>query len=67
METQNIRSRGPLTSFIRYCVTHPEERFWQALRNWSGYSFIYGSTNQMFENMHDTFYIEGKRHDGKES
>jgi hypothetical protein len=21
---------------VAYCVAHPEERFWQALRNWAG-------------------------------
>jgi hypothetical protein len=30
-----------LLDFIRYCLEHPEERFWQALRNWSGYYFIF--------------------------
>jgi len=24
-----------LISFNNYCEAHPEERFWQALRNWS--------------------------------
>ena len=24
-----------LEDFIKYCEAHPEERFWQALRNWS--------------------------------
>lgn len=24
-----------LASFVHYSFTHPEERFWQALRNWS--------------------------------
>jgi hypothetical protein len=66
MDTQNTRSRKPLSSFIRYCVTHPNERFWQALRNWSGYPFIYVS-NQPPGNVHgrmtDTFNFEGKRDD----
>jgi len=25
-----------LTEFTEYCKEHPQERFWQALRNWSG-------------------------------
>lgn len=29
-----------LLDFIKYCNDHPDERFWQALRNWSGHSFI---------------------------
>lgn len=44
METKNIRSREALSSFIQYCVTHPHERFWQALRNWSGYHYIIART-----------------------
>ena len=32
-----------LKSFIKYCEKNPEQRFWQALRNWSKYNFIYGS------------------------
>lgn len=38
-----MKSEELLTSFIAYCKEHPTERFWQALRNWSGYAFIFGS------------------------
>jgi hypothetical protein len=31
--------------FIQYLKAHPTERLWQALRNWSGYNFILGSTH----------------------
>jgi len=24
-----------LSSFVSYCEAHPEQRFWQALRNWA--------------------------------
>ena len=34
-----------LASFAEYCKEHPDERFWQALRNWSGYPFIFEGTN----------------------
>jgi hypothetical protein len=30
-----------LSDFAAYCEAHPEQRFWQALRNWSGASMIY--------------------------
>jgi hypothetical protein len=30
-----------LLQFIEYCLNHPEQRFWQALRNWSGHFFIF--------------------------
>lgn len=28
-----------LKDFTRYCDKHPNERFYQALRNWSGFSY----------------------------
>ena len=68
-----IRSDPTLTNFIQYCQEHPEERFWQALRNWSGYPFIYIGYQPSYEqhktfSVMDTFYWEGKRHDyNKES
>lgn len=53
-----------LKSFTEYCVDHPTERFWQALKNWSEYTFIYASTNNTSEEndaatklgLEDTFY-----------
>ena len=39
MENKN---KEKLLSFIDYCLEHPEYRFWQALRNWSQYHFIFG-------------------------
>jgi DNA-binding CsgD family transcriptional regulator len=32
------RNAEALASFTRYCREHPQEIFWQALRNWSNYS-----------------------------
>jgi len=49
-------------SFILYHHTYPEQRFWQALRNWSKYNFIYGSDVSLEEGLDkliglkDTFY-----------
>jgi hypothetical protein len=46
-------------------MLNPEERFWQALRNWSGYNFIYGSYDDDYKieltNLEDTFYIEDEK------
>ena len=42
METRNSKQ---LKSFVEYCENNPEQRFWQALRNWSGYSFVYLSND----------------------
>ena len=49
-------------SFFCYCRTYPEERFWQALRNWSGHNFILVSKNlpPIQLSINDTFYFEGK-------
>lgn len=65
-----MKSLETLISFSDYCVDHPEERFWQALRNWSRYNAIMaidkvagrGGGGRVNET-HDTYYIEGKRHD----
>lgn len=37
------RNSVVLQSFADYCANHPEERFWQALRNWSRCSYILNS------------------------
>jgi len=50
-----MESRELLDSLVEYCQNHPEERFWQALRNWSKWSFIYAS-NKMCLDCLDTFY-----------
>lgn len=31
-----MKNKKLLNSFVDYCLKHPNERFWQALRNWSG-------------------------------
>jgi hypothetical protein len=52
-----------LRDFIDYCVDHPEERFWQALRNWSGWHLVMVSNDSDATDNHaieDTFYWEGK-------
>ena len=45
-----------LQDFVKYCQTHPEQRFYQALRNWSKYAFIYGSMRQI--NLKDKDWLE---------
>ena len=53
-ETRNSKL---LEDFTRYCQEHPEQRFWQALRNWSGYPFVWVSDTKKTI---DTFFWEGK-------
>jgi len=50
-------------SFLDYCLEHPNERFWQALRNWSRFESIYvGKINAQVDAIRaiDTFYFKGK-------
>ncbi len=55
-----MRSQEALESFTIYCRTHPDQRFWQALANWSRWKFIYGSDLVSFrEGDFDTFHLEG--------
>lgn len=52
-----------LAEFTEYCNANPELRFWQALRNWSGFPFIYVSDFLVTEEdapVVDTFYFEEK-------
>jgi hypothetical protein len=59
------RNSELLDSFIAYCAEHPNERFWQALRNWSGWGCVLVSRewntvwrSQMDGVAQDTFYWE---------
>jgi len=63
------RNEMVLADFVSYCQQHPTERFWQALRNWSGYPFIL-TAEMEFKNGYgpltvrkweDTFHWEGKK------
>lgn len=45
-------------SLLKYIVEHPSERFWQAVRNWSGHGFIFfGDQDDNVEDavLHDSF------------
>ena len=55
---KKTRNSEILKSFVEYCKSHPQERFWQALRNWAGVGFV--SISNGVDNMQDTFYREGK-------
>jgi hypothetical protein len=54
------RNSEALQSFVQYCEEHPEQRFWQALRNWSKWRYIVGTNIRGDESQAvDTFYLEG--------
>lgn len=55
----NIRSQKTKEEFIKYLEEHPQERFWQAVRNFSEYAFIIASDIPPDSpNQADTFYWE---------
>jgi len=63
IKTQNSEM---LDSLIEYCQAHPDQRFWQALRNWSGWQHVLVSNDSDFVvsqttvgKVHDTFNWEG--------
>lgn len=52
-----MKSKSLLKEFTKYCQENPDERFWQALRNWSE------SDRILFERLgkiEDTFFWEFK-------
>lgn len=57
------RNSELLASFVAYCEAHPDQRFWQALRNWCGWGFVVVFNvfaPEEHEEGTDTFYWEGK-------
>jgi hypothetical protein len=54
---------GLFSEFVAYVAAHPKLRFWQAVRNFSGYNFILGSTAKDADNyspLEDTFGLQSK-------
>jgi hypothetical protein len=47
-----------LGSLMRYCRLHPEERFWQALRNWSGHAFIFAGDVRQWDGTFTSDHLE---------
>ncbi len=60
------KNKDLLADFTQYCWEHPEERFWQALRNWAGVNFILTASGfddvvgTAFAGIQDTFYWDKK-------
>jgi hypothetical protein len=59
------KNKEKLLAFVGYCLNHPEERFWQAIRNWSGKAYILASDIPPHEmtpsdilQLEETFYLE---------
>lgn len=53
-----IRSQKTKEAFIKYLEDHPQERFWQAVRNFSKYNYIFGGYSPDKTDAKDTFYEE---------
>ena len=61
------RSNATKQAFIKYMEENPDERFWQAVRNFSGYAFIIASDIPPDSpSQEDTFYWEGKTKEDKD-
>jgi hypothetical protein len=60
MKKPPSKNKETLASFVAYCREHPEQRFWQALRNWAGVAFVLVSGELPGPGQLDTFYREGK-------
>jgi hypothetical protein len=62
--TYEDRNGKTVLDFYIYCRNNPQLRFWQALKNWSGFSHIlsadYDPEIDEFTNQRDTYNLEGK-------
>jgi len=57
-----------LVEIVKYCEANPNQRFWQALSNWSPFSIVYGSQKQIeTEGLVDVYYFGQKAHVSPES
>lgn len=61
MNKETNKNQKQLDDFIEYCNKHPQERFWQCLRNWSETPFIlkgqsFNIETRQYEDLKDTFY-----------
>lgn len=59
--TDGVRDAETKRSFVAYLAAHPEQRFWQAVRNWSGFAELYGTERltPYGSRVTDTFNLEG--------
>ena len=53
----NIRDYDVKTAFVAYMIANPKERFWQSLRNFSGWYRIWAEVDDT--TLINTFYREG--------
>ena len=58
MEIKNTRCKKTLELFIEYCNNNPDQRFFQAVRNFIGIPFLLVSNVSPVKDQYDTFYWE---------
>lgn len=58
--TGQAKNTKMATEFAKFCDDHPEQRFWQALRNWSGWAAVYVAKNDDHPKPMDTYYWNRK-------
>lgn len=51
------KNQKQLSSFVEYCLEHPELRFWQALINWAGFNISRVDVNKNKVEYKDLFYL----------
>jgi hypothetical protein len=56
---KETRNSKVLKDFIKYCEKYPNQRFWQALRNWANVSYLCVADSHDGPEI-DTFYWEGR-------
>ena len=57
------KNKNLMIEFQNYCIDHPDERFWQALRNWAKVERIYATRFSEDDDdtlVEDTFYWNKK-------
>lgn len=55
-DTGQVKNADLLADFTAYCYENPEQRFWQALRNWSKWAAVYVAKNDDHPKPMDTYY-----------
>lgn len=60
------RNSETLASFVAYCVAHPTERFWQALRNWAKVNFVLTFSGSVFQIPDDSQFVDTFNWEGRD-
>lgn len=58
MKATPVRSKKTKEDFVKYLEDHPQERFWQSIRNFAKVPFVIISDDIDLDFMTDTFYYE---------